>query len=283
MEQLLYLGSLAIRFRSEAAFPLQQWDAKFLTPVLPVTAQAYADLTFTDRLSIPEGHPHEVRGMKIWNTDDGEYRLYHAPKEVGPYLLSHRQDNTVHILARRDGWGHDYQSFRPWFHIHVEELLLQNRALVLHSASIIYRGQAIAFTAPSGTGKTTQTDLWHQYRSDVADLNGDRTLLQWTPDGWYGCGFPVFGSTVRCEQAAAPLGAIVIVRQSPTDRVRELTMMEKVTLLYSEITVPAMSQETIGQAMDLIETLAAQVKVLQLDCTMNESAVDVLHRYLFGE
>jgi hypothetical protein len=65
------------------------------------------------------------------------------------------------------------------------------------SASIIWQGKAILFTAPSGTGKTTQTDLWHCFREGVEDLNADWTLLQKTADGWYGCGFPVFGSTGR--------------------------------------------------------------------------------------
>ena len=59
--------------------------------------------------------------------------------------------------------------------------------------------------------------------------------------------------------------------------------MEKVTLLYSEMTVLAMERENVTRAMDLIEEIAVQVKIVQLDCTMNESAVDALHRYLFGE
>lgn len=283
MEQLLYIGTLEILFRSEIDIFLQQWDAKFKNPALPVKERVRVDLKFVQELPMPKEPSHEARGMKIWHTEEKEYRLYNAPRGIESYILSCRQGKKVSVFVRPEGWGNGYQEFRPWFYMHIEQLLLENRALVLHSASIIYRGQVIAFTAPSGTGKTTQTDLWHKYRNGVEDLNGDRTLLQWTEKGWFGCGFPVFGSTVRCEQAAAPLGAIVIVRQAKEDRVRELSFVEKVTLLYSEMTVLAMERENVARAMDLIEEIAVQVKIVQLDCTMNESAVDALHRYLFGE
>lgn len=161
--------------------------------------------------------------------------------------------------------------------------MLWNQALTLHSASIIYQGEAILFTAPSNTGKTTQTDLWHRYREGVSDLNGDRTVLQQTDDGWYACGFPIYGSLVRCAQAAVPIRAIVVIRQADTDTIRELSTTEKVLYLYSECTVMRAYPEDVRDTMNLLERMTAEVTVLKMDCTMERSAVDILHRYLYGE
>lgn len=133
------------------------------------------------------------------------------------------------------------------------------------------------------TGKTIQTDLWHTYREGVTDINGDRMVLQWTEKGWYACGFPIYGGVIRCEQKAKPVKAVVIIRQGETDRIQELSTAEKVALLYSQMTVPTADGDCVLKAMDLIEELVSQVKVALLFCTMEESAVRVLHQYLYRE
>ncbi len=226
----------------------------------------------------------ESQTLLAWRDANGEHRLY-RDGDRAPMLASCLSvaGDWVQIDALRNAREQILKDFRPWFQIHLERLLLWNSALVLHSASIIYQGEAILFTAPSGTGKTTQTDLWHQFREGVSDLNGDRTVLQRTEKGWYGCGFPIYGGTVRCTQASAPIRAIVVIRQADTDAIRELSAMEKVLYLYSECTVMRSYSEDVKDAMNLLETLAAELTVIKMDCTMKRSAVDVLHRYLYGE
>ncbi len=284
MEQRLYLGATELIFHTDEELVLQQWDAKFLEPVMDIGFRVNIYLNMVSDLPLPAGDSILLRGSRMWYTDKGSYRLYDARKGSEPYILSHCvDDSTVILYVRKDEWETRKQSFRPWFYIHLEELLLAKQALVLHSASIVWQRKAILFTAPSGTGKTTQTDLWHRFREGVEDLNGDRTLLQKTADGWYGCGFPVFGSTVRCEQTAASLGAIVIIRQAPEDKVWDLSLMEKISWLYTETTVLSQDSGVVEASMDLIEDLARQVKVVRLDCTMNESAVDTLEHAIFGE
>ncbi|MGN0479534.1 MAG: hypothetical protein ACI4GO_08880 [Hominenteromicrobium sp.] len=283
MKEIYYIGALALE--TEADRPLTLWnsDMKFLAPVLPVTAHVPVRIETVEKLTPPQGKGYSLPAMTIWQEDGRELRLYHESYDGEKYIMSCYENGAVTVFVQKDAWEAQHTKFRPWFYVHLEQLLLENQALVLHSASILYRGQAILFTAPSGTGKTTQTDLWHRYRNGVGDLNGDRTLLQRTPDGWQACGFPVYGSTVRCEQAAAPIGAIVIIRQAEKDRIRELSVMEKVSLLYGEITVLSAKPDNIGRAMDLIEQMAMQVRIVRLDCTMQERAVETLHHYLYGE
>lgn len=274
-----YIGSLEISYHPEFPNPLEQFDAVFRTPVLPVRRTLEVRMEPVEQIRLPDAPPVTMGYTSVWYQGDREVRTYRADVDK-PYILSTHQGDTVTIQYETDGWQRYGRQFRPWFHIHLEQALLNNHALVLHSASIIVNGRAIAFTAPSGTGKTTQTDLWHRYVPDVRDLNGDRTLLQQTADGWLACGFPIYGSMLRCEQAAAPIDAIVILRRGSADRVRELSPIEKMSLLYSEITVPSMHSGTVMQAMDLIEDLISRTTVIMLECTMARSAVDVLRDYL---
>lgn len=280
MSTIFYFGANAFSFSETVPLPHGQFDSLFLKPVLPVTAVTKIHFQQCAQLPIPEGSPYHTQQIDAWNTSRGETRVYAFPPHA-PYLMSHYEDNQVSIFAAAEGWKKHASHFQPWHHIHLEQILLENHAVVLHSASIIHQGKAILFTAPSGTGKSTQTDLWHRFAENVVDLNGDRTLLQKTADGWFACGFPIYGSSFRCTQCAVPIGAVVIIRRGTEDRVRELSALEKLSLLYSECTVPLSDARAANQIIDMLEDFIQCTTVVQLECTMNRSAVDVLRNYLY--
>ena len=52
-----------------------------------------------------------------------------------------------------------------------------NHRVILHSSFISRQGEGILFTAPSGTGKSTQADLWKRHEEGVTIINGDRSIL----------------------------------------------------------------------------------------------------------
>lgn len=274
-----YIGALSISYPDGIPNPLDRFDRVFTESVLPVTKRVKVWLREVDCLDIPGGEMSILDNTYVWQKDDREIRLYRTHLEE-KYLMSVLQGDRVMVYTESNGWKKYRKDFRPWFHIHLEKLLLDNQALVLHSASIVVDGHAIAFTAPSGTGKTTQTDLWRKYVNGVQDLNGDRTLLQKTEKGWYACGFPIYGSMLRCEQGAHPIKAIVVIRQGKTDQIRELSPVEKVALLYSQVTVPAIESTAVNRTMDLLEDFIQHTTIVQLNCTMERSAVDVLREYL---
>lgn len=282
MKDRFYIGSLELCYSKGIFATLQQYDGKFREKVLPVNQKVIIDIVEIEELPIPEYEGKNFGIGTVWQNNDCEIRLY-SEYEEEPYLMSVKRNNQITIWAKKSGWlKHRYQ-FRPWFNIHLEQLLLQNNALILHSASIIVKGKAIIFTAPSGTGKTTQTNLWHKYMDKVEDLNGDRTLLQKMGQKWFACGFPLYGGVLRCEQKAVPIAGIVIIRQGKEDKVKELSIIKKVSLLYSEITVPAIESFAVNRVMDLVEDLVKNITVIQLDCTMKKDAVTVLKQRLFKE
>lgn len=69
-------------------------------------------------------------------------------------------------------------------------MLLSCNGVLLHSAVIAFKGKAYAFTAPSGTGKTTHIKIWQKcLGSEVEIINGDKPFIRYID------GIPVvFGS-----------------------------------------------------------------------------------------
>lgn len=282
MESSYYLGSLCLRVEPSDGIIPDQYGRKFLDPALPVAKTVR--IKCSDHPLFPKGEQAGFTGGKVWVTDGGEYRRYHSSQTIGCEITSFysMQENTVFLHIPGDMQDQARDFMRLLSCIHLEELLMDNNAMILHSASIAYCGGAILFTAPSGTGKTTQTDLWHKYCKNVDDINGDKTLLQQTANGWYACGFPFYGGSFRCEQTAVPIRAVVIIRQSKQDKIRELSEKEKTALLYSEMTIPSFNKGYVLKSFDLISRFLLNIPVIRMDCTASKAAVSLLHKYLYG-
>lgn len=286
-----YIGSLEINVYTEIPLDLRENDRKFFIPCVPPERSVDIGIGLTDSLPEPGGERYRTGNRTVVPSEDGEWRIYDfhtysAEKDgkagaVSRYSPDERKQVQLFIL--REWWECRKDAFCLWYYIHLEELLLNNNAVILHSASILFQKQSVLFTAPSGTGKTTQTDLWHKYMDGISDINGDRTVLQKTHDGWTACGFPLCGTSGRCEQRSAPARILVVIRQGKEDAIRELSDMEKVSLLYREITIPNFGKHYPGAAISLIENLVRSVPVIRMDCTMNRSAADVLYQYLLQE
>ena len=153
-------------------------------------------------------------------------------------------------------------------------------AFVLHCAYIEYNGEAILFSAPSETGKTTQGNLWEQYKG-AKTINGDRALLQKMDGRWIARGWPVCGSSEVCNNIEIPIRAIVMLSQGKEDVVTRLAPMKAFTRVYSQITINRWNVNANKYAMDMIEELVTDIPVWHLSCTISENAVNTLAEVLY--
>ena len=162
-----------------------------------------------------------------------------------------------------------------WTYLMLEKLLMKENAVILHSASVIYDDEAILFTAPSGTGKSTQANLWKKY-TGAAGLNGDRNILMKRNGKWIVCGLPWCGTSPDCLNEVHPLKAIAVVRQAKEDTVGELSAAEKILHISEGMTMNRWDRAFTEKAFDLAVLLAEEALIVQLDCTMERSAVECL-------
>lgn len=161
----------------------------------------------------------------------------------------------------------------------MESLLLARGHAVLHASAIRVGSQAILFTAPSGTGKSTQAELWNQYRGAEV-LNGDKTLLYFENGTAMAGGLPYAGTSGICKRFDLPIRAIVVLRQAKEDRRTELRPAEAVRCLLSQIVLQPWSREDVQSATELALRMAESVPIVRLDCLPEESAVACLERSL---
>lgn len=151
--------------------------------------------------------------------------------------------------------------------------------LFLHASRISYGGKAILFTAPSGTGKTTQARLWETYRGAEVLCN-DRTLLRKVGDIWQTYGFPLDGSEPVRSSTVVPLGSVVLLAQGPVNEVQRMRPAKAASLLMGQSVIDGWNSDARKTAMEEILSLLTDVPVYLLTCTPDKRAVESLEAAL---
>ena len=170
------------------------------------------------------------------------------------------------------------------FHVirHIFLLYAQkNGYYALHSASILYRGQAWLFSGHSGMGKSTHTALWHEY-VDTPYLNGDLNLIgkNETGEGYCIYGIPWCGTSGLCTTETIDLGGIVLLGRDVEDHVEELSPFEQVLRVTQRMISPAWTEQMATGNLEFVEQMAEKAWITQLFCTKNPSAVEVIQKWI---
>ena len=108
---------------------------------------------------------------------------------------------------------------------------------MLHASAIAYQDKAIIFTAPSGVGKTTQAELWQNYRNATI-INGDKVFLTKDAERIIAWGSPWNGSSAYAENMGVEAAAIVVLEQAEENEIRKLSGMEVLEKLLPHVFFP---------------------------------------------
>ena len=175
-----------------------------------------------------------------------------------------------------------FEHFNIWNYMAFENPLLYYQAFILHSSFISWQNNGILFTAPSGTGKSTQADLWKKYE-DADIYNGDRTIIRKIDGKYYGFGSPYAGSSGIYRNESAPIKAIVVIEQGPDNVIRRLHGREAFLPLFRETLMNTWNKEYMEKVTDLLMDAACQIPVYHLSCRPDQDAVNTVKNEILQE
>lgn len=157
--------------------------------------------------------------------------------------------------------------------------LLNKDIILFHCSALAVDGKAFLFTAPSGTGKSTQAGLWRDYFGNrVTMINDDKPLIYAGEDELTVYGTPYGGKDGLQTNTCAPVSGIVVLRQANENVIRRLTVKEAYPLLLNQ-TYRGFGPDGLIRTMDLVERLT-RVPVYELGCTISQEAVQMAYRAL---
>lgn len=157
----------------------------------------------------------------------------------------------------------------------LERRMIERKSLTLHCAYLQVQNSAILFSAPSGTGKSTQANLWEQYEQGKT-INGDRGLLHKVNDQWFVGGWPVCGTSKICNNITLPIKAIVMLSQSTQNHLESLKGIKAIQSLYAQTTINYWNQTFVNQSLDLLEDIITHIPIYHLSCDISLEAVNCL-------
>lgn len=255
---------------------------------------AKSDLKITCRMlpHIPKPAGAEIAacGERHFLRIEQGYGLYDSAwlngEEVVVASITANRDWSVVEAALRDveqcgGAPSDVRSFHllgevfRWF-------LPFHEGIVLHSSCLLSQGSAMAFSAPSGTGKSTHTGLWRKYFTDVTMMNDDSPAVRKREQGMIAYGTPWSGKTEINHNLSAPLKAIVFLEQAKENRLQRLSNREISFRLLRELARPVFP-ELLQQNLNFLEQMIGAVPAYLLQCTISEEAARLSHRILEGD
>lgn len=196
-----------------------------------------------------------------------------------PYAIVCREARRIRIEYNESSIPYINYSHNLIDLISLETLLLEHKGLIIHSSFICWRSVGIIFTAPSGTGKSTQADLWTKYEQAEC-MNGDRTGLRKVGSKWMAYGLPYAGSSGIYRNESAPLAAIVILRQGKENLVTKMKPADAFRSIYPETLIHQWDSLYVSIATGYISELVTDVPCYLLSCRPDEEAVRVLKEQL---
>ena len=161
----------------------------------------------------------------------------------------------------------------------VEHLTAKNNGFILHCSYIDHNGKAILFTAPSGTGKSTQADLWQRYRN-AEIINGDRAVVRIADGVLMACGLPFSGTSEYCKNKTLPIEAIIYLGQAPAISIRKLRGYEAFSKIWEGVSFNTWNKTDVEQISAAVQKAAGEIPVLHMLCTPDEAAVTALEKEL---
>ena len=202
-------------------------------------------------------------------------RFCHDYLASGPPKLHLRvsEEALLQEQARR-GYPPDYCECVCLCRALAQELVFWD-AFLLHAAVVALDGEAYAFCAPSGVGKSTQAFLWERVFAPRATiLNGDKPILRYHDGILYAYGTPWCGKEGRQRNMCAPLKAICFLERAAgrADALYPAPQEQLPAMLLRQVLRPEDSRHA-DRLFALMDRMLSDVPCFTLICSAGEAAV----------
>lgn len=170
----------------------------------------------------------------------------------GRYLHDTRFDGMFEITA---------------LHELMAECLIDKDVLLMHGAVIALNNEAYLFTAPSGTGKTTQIYRWLDHCPDAIVINGDKPFIRFSCDGSspLACGSPWAGKENMYTNSTVPLKSIVLMERAEENHIDYTSFSDAFPMLLQQAYCPE-DQTKMRKTLQLLQRFAPAVSFWRFRC-----------------
>ena len=156
--------------------------------------------------------------------------------------------------------------------------------LLIHASLVRHRGKAYAFTAKSGTGKSTQVANWLRMISGCDLMNDDNPIVRVFPGKRaviYGS--PWSGKTPCYRQTSAPLAAVTQIDRAAANSIERLPPLQAFGFLLASCSAMKWEKTLFSNICDTVTAVVETVPIYVLHCTADPLSAVVCHNVIAAE
>lgn len=235
-------------------------------------------LNQADPLPVPEGDMVFAGGdVQVFSSGQTriQYKGVAGTRINDAYMRIARYGNTSHAAYRPVKSETRFQNRMMLYAMELEHQIVRHHGFFLHASYIEVNGTAILFTAPSGTGKSTQAALWCRLRGAKL-INGDRVAVMWKDGRAWACGVPYAGMSGVSLNRTLPLSEIVVLSQAEHTHIDRISGVNAFRSVWKNCSINIWDSEDMSRCSDTVIRVLQEVAVYELACTPDESAVIAL-------
>ncbi len=227
-------------------------------------------------IAVKAKYEDTYRYMQDFLTDSQDYELYIEPTdEMIRYEAELGED--IHGDA-----GSPYICEAVAILRVICDYIIDKGGFFLHCSCLKYKDEAIIFTAPSGTGKSTHSALWRRhFGDDVVMINDDKPLVREKDGRFYIYGTPWNGKHSIGNNTSAPIRSVVFLSQAPENKAEPISPIDAMALLLQQTVLPSNKAE-LSKLLDMLGRLVETVPMYRLGCTISDEAVTTIYQEIYG-
>lgn len=150
--------------------------------------------------------------------------------------------------------------------------ILKYNGILLHSSCVVKDKQAYLFSAPSGTGKSTHTNLWLEEFKDAYILNDDKPAIIYKDNTLYAAGTPFSGKHDISKNLLVPIKGICFIERSSNNWIKEISSKQAIfEILNQTERIPYENDMTL--ILSHIENIVKNTKIYKMGCNISIDAV----------
>ena len=155
-------------------------------------------------------------------------------------------------------------------------------AILFHAAAVEVGGFAYAFSAPSGTGKSTHITLWRRrFGRRVGIINGDKPFLREKDGVFTVYGSPWCGKEGWNKNVCAPLKALCFLSRAEENAITPLSHEEALPRVFAQMLKPK-DEAGVRATVHLADLLIREVPIYSLACNISPEAAELSFRTMSG-
>ncbi len=222
--------------------------------------------------------------------DNGDYGAFRALDLNSRYIIFFARWNSAatevtlkmaDVTHFKGGISTDLREFSYLGELMHILMPFHNR-IVLHSSALSLDNNGVAFSAESGTGKSTHANSWKKLYPKCIAINDDTPIVYNTSNGFHICGSPWSGKTEINSNISIPLKAIVCLKQDGNNHIEKILPKVSIPFLLHEIKASPLKQREENK-LNILSDLISSTNIYMLGCLPDDEAAIICKEKIWKE